>query len=285
MKTRAFLKWAGGKYHLIEAIRSHLPEGDLLVEPFTGAGSVFLNTDYPRYLLTDINADLINLYNFLKLEPLRLIDDARALFVAENNLSDKYYAIRAEFNRTVDPYLRSLFFLYLNRHGYNGLCRYNKSGGFNVPFGRYKKPYFPQAELEFFAEKASRAQFICCGYEETFDRVKAGDVVYCDPPYAPLSTTASFTGYAKGGFSQHDQIRLAQLAEQVSQEKSATVLISNHELAFTRQIYGAAKLSSLQVRRTISRKGKGRVKVDELLALYQAKYNEPVSLSEQYKVR
>ncbi|CAG8999087.1 MAG: DNA adenine methylase [Candidatus Celerinatantimonas neptuna] len=265
------MKWAGGKYHLIDAIRRHLPEADVLIEPFIGAGSVFLNTDYSKYLLTDINADLINLYNLLKDNPERFIVDAKAFFVSAKNEADCYYALRNEFNQSQDPYFRSLLFLYLNRHGYNGLCRYNKSGGFNVPFGRYKKPYFPQNELEIFAEKARRAEFVCCNYEETFGRVNQGDVVYCDPPYAPLSHTACFTSYSSGGFGQAEQKRLAQLAEWVSREKSATVLISNHELDFTRQIYHAASLSSLQVRRTISRKGKERIKVNELLALYHSK--------------
>lgn len=271
IKTRAFLKWAGGKYHLIDAIRRHLPEGDCLIEPFIGAGSVFLNTNYSKYLLTDINADLINLYNLLKDNPERFITDAKRLFASVNNESNHYYALREEFNQSQDPYFRSLVFLYLNRHGYNGLCRYNKSGGFNVPFGRYKKPYFPQHELEIFAEKAHQAEFVCCNYVETFDRVEQGDIIYCDPPYAPLSQTACFTSYSSGGFGPTEQKRLAQLAERVCREKNATVLISNHELDFTRQIYHAASLSSLQVRRTISRKGKERIKVNELLALYHAK--------------
>ncbi|MFM2480991.1 Dam family site-specific DNA-(adenine-N6)-methyltransferase [Celerinatantimonas sp. YJH-8] len=270
IKNRAFLKWAGGKYHLIDAIRRHLPDGDLLIEPFIGAGSVFLNTDYPRYLLTDINADLIYLYQLLKDNPERFIDDAKHLFSTETNDADCYYQLRQEFNLSQDPYHRSLLFLYLNRHGYNGLCRYNKSGGFNVPFGRYKKPYFPASELEYFAQKAKQAEFVCCSYEQTFDRVQTGDVVYCDPPYAPLTATASFTSYTSGGFNEGQQLHLAQLAELVSHQRGATVLISNHEIAFTRKIYSAAQLSSLKVRRTISRKGQKRVKVDELLALYPA---------------
>lgn len=287
MKIRAFLKWAGGKYHLIEDIRRHLPDGDRLIEPFTGAGSVFLNTDYKDYLLTDINADLINLYNLLKNSPDQFIHDARMFFNEQNNQSERYYALRREFNASRDIYQRSLLFLYLNRHGYNGLCRYNKSGGFNVPFGRYKKPYFPQAELEAFALKAQQAQFLCCGYEQTFAQVQSGNVVYCDPPYAPLSATASFTGYTSGGFTNSDQIRLAKLAEHASLHQGATVLISNHELAFTKEIYQRAQLSSLKVRRTISRKGKQRIKVDELLALYPAKQGvEPLaSLAGDVKVR
>lgn len=265
------MKWAGGKYSLVEAIQSRLPAGELLIEPFIGAGSVFLNTNYPRYLLTDINQDIINLYQLLKDNPDRFISDAKAFFRSENNAAERYYELRQHFNAIQDPYQRSLLFLYLNRHGYNGLCRYNKRGGFNVPFGRYKRPYFPYDELTYFAEKSQRAEFVCCSYEDTFNRVKAGDVVYCDPPYAPLTPTASFTNYASGGFSLRDQERLGELAEHARCQHHATVVISNHDLALTRNIYSRADdIQQIQVRRTISRKGQERLMVNELLAVYQS---------------
>ncbi len=200
-KHRAFLKWAGGKYSLVEEIERHLPPARKLVEPFVGAGSVFLNTDFEQYLLADINPDLINLYNLLKETPEQYIKDVRALFTPEYNQKGAYLEIRETFNKTDDPYLRSLYFLYMNRHGFNGLCRYNQKGGFNVPFGSYKKPYFPEDEMYFFAEKAKRATFVCEGYHQTFSRARKGCVIYCDPPYAPLSTTANFTSYAGNGFS------------------------------------------------------------------------------------
>ena len=188
-KQRAFLKWAGGKYGLVEDIQRYLPEGRKLVEPFVGAGSVFLNTDYEQYLLADINPDLINLYNLLKESPEAYISEAKRWFVSENNRKEAYLSIRAQFNATDDVMYRSLAFLYMNRFGFNGLCRYNKKGGFNVPFGSYKKPYFPEAELEFFAKKAKKATFVCESYTDTFKRARKGSVVYCDPPYAPLSNT------------------------------------------------------------------------------------------------
>lgn len=101
-----------------------------------------------------------------------------------------------------EPLRRAVLFLYLNRHGYNGLCRYNLRGEFNVPFGRYKKPYFPEAELYHFAEKAQHAEFHCESYEECMKRADNRSVVYCDPPYAPLSSTANFTAYHTNSFSQ-----------------------------------------------------------------------------------
>ncbi|APX04963.1 MULTISPECIES: Dam family site-specific DNA-(adenine-N6)-methyltransferase [Vibrio] len=269
-KQRAFLKWAGGKYGLVEDIQRHLPPARKLVEPFVGAGSVFLNTDYDHYLLADINPDLINLYNLLKERPEEYISEAKRWFVAENNRKEAYLDIRAEFNKTDDVMYRSLAFLYMNRFGFNGLCRYNKKGGFNVPFGSYKKPYFPEAELEFFAEKAKKATFVCEGYPETFSRARKGSVVYCDPPYAPLSNTANFTSYAGNGFTLDDQAALADIAERAATERGIPVLISNHDTTLTRRLYHGAELNVVKVKRTISRNGSGRNKVDELLALFRA---------------
>lgn len=269
-KHRAFLKWAGGKYGLSDVIAKMLPKGECLIEPFVGAGSIFLNTDYSKYILNDINQDLINLYKILQTKPDAFIQDAKSFFSIENNQSEHYYQFRKEFNDSDDSYFRSLVFLYMNRHGYNGLCRYNKSGGYNVPFGKYKRPYFPEAELNFFADKAQQATFVCEGYRKTFTRAKPDDVIYCDPPYVPLSKTASFTSYAGNGFGLDEQADLANAAEEVSFEKLAVVLISNHDTIWTRKIYEhASKIKSIKVARTISTKGHSRKKVAELLALYK----------------
>ncbi|MCW8335860.1 Dam family site-specific DNA-(adenine-N6)-methyltransferase [Vibrio sp. SCSIO 43135] len=276
-KQRAFLKWAGGKYGLVEDIQRHLPPARKLVEPFVGAGSIFLNTDYDQYLLADINPDLINLYNLLKEQPETYIAEAKRWFTPEYNQKQVYLDIRHQFNHTDDVMYRSLAFLYMNRFGFNGLCRYNKKGGFNVPFGSYKKPYFPEAELEFFAEKAKKATFVCEGYEDTFKRARKGCVVYCDPPYAPLSTTANFTSYAGNGFSLDDQAALADVAEKTAMQRDIPVLISNHDTKLTRRLYHGADLSVVKVKRTISRNGAGRNKVDELLALFHAEKNQSVS--------
>ena len=269
-KHRAFLKWAGGKYGLSDVINKMLPKGDRLIEPFVGAGSVFLNSKYEHYLLNDINQDLINLYNIIKENPQKFIKDAAVYFTPEYNQADVYYRLRAEFNASTDSYFRSLVFLYMNRHGYNGLCRYNKSGGYNVPFGKYKRPYFPENEMLFFAEKAKKATFVCEGYRETFARAKTGDVIYCDPPYVPLSKTASFTSYVGNGFGLDEQADLANIAEEVTEQHKISVLISNHDTIWTRKIYEHAnKQKTIQVARTISQKASKRNKVAELLVLYK----------------
>ena len=267
-KNRAFLKWAGGKYSLVEHIQARLPQANKLVEPFVGAGSVFLNTHYKRYLLNDINPDLINLYNFLKLQPDALIHDARNFFTSNHNDEKMYYALREEFNATNDEYYRAILFLYLNRHGYNGLCRYSLSGKFNVPFGRYKKPYFPEREMFVFAEKSQKATFTCLPFEKIFSRARRGNVIYCDPPYAPISKTAAFTSYATQNFGQESQEKLAELAMKAAKQRGIPVLVSNHDLPLTRSLYKGADFSMLSVKRSISQKGGNRKPVDEILAFF-----------------
>ncbi|MDF7661470.1 adenine-specific DNA-methyltransferase [Erwiniaceae bacterium L1_54_6] len=268
-KNRAFLKWAGGKYPLLDDIRRHLPPGDCLIEPFVGAGSVFLNTDYERYHLADINSDLINLYNIVKTRTAEFIDDAGKLFTPETNCAEFYYAQRIAFNASRDIYHRAVLFLYLNRHGYNGLCRYNLRGEFNVPFGRYRKPYFPEAELLWFAERSQKATFVCESYDVTLNRAHQGSVVYCDPPYAPLTATANFTAYHTNSFSLREQQHLAELAAMLAEESRIPVLISNHDTKLTREWYRNAVLHVVKARRSISRSISGRTHVDELLALFR----------------
>ncbi|MFT2091922.1 Dam family site-specific DNA-(adenine-N6)-methyltransferase [Paraglaciecola sp. 2405UD69-4] len=272
-KNRAFLKWAGGKYKLIEDLKAKLPQGDKLIEPFVGAGSVFLNTDYSRYLLNDINPDLINLYNIVKQQADNYVSDSISLFTAANNAEQRYYEIRQEFNESSDLYERAVFFLYLNRHGYNGLCRYNNSGKFNVPFGRYKAPYYPEHEIHVFSERSQRATFTCTSFEKVFSKARQGAIIYCDPPYAPINKTAMFNSYAKGGFTLDSQVKLADLARRTSENRGIPVLVSNHDTEFTRDIYQGAHITSLQVSRFISQNGNKRLKVAELLALYSQQEN------------
>ena len=268
-KNRAFLKWAGGKYSLIEEINSRLPRGKKLIEPFVGAGSVFLNTNFDRYLLNDVNPDLIALYNIVKRRPVTFVKDAKRLFVPKNNDKTHYYGLRDEFNKSEDPYYRSLLFLYLNRHGFNGLCRYNLSGIFNVPFGSYNKPYFPEEEIFFFSQKAKKAKFVCEDFRKTFARARKGDVIYCDPPYAPLTDTANFTSYAIGGFDANSQTELMLKSERAAFKRDIPVLISNHDTPLTRKLYDNAECSFVNVSRTISQDAENRKKVSEIFASYQ----------------
>lgn len=210
------------------------------------------------------------LYRSLRMSGDDFIKYAKRYFTEKNNTKEAFLRLRDIFNKTTDERRRAALFLYFNKHGYNGLCRYNSSGKFNVPFGRYKRPYFPERELAFLAHKSKRATFQCKDFEEVMMKAKTGDVVYCDPPYVPLTNTAYFTAYSAGGFGRDDQIRLAQCAENLS-ERGVPVLISNHCTDFTRDIYAKADISEFSVRRLISCDGTNRSETQELLALFHDK--------------
>ncbi len=270
-KHRAFLKWAGGKARLMDEINSVLPKKGkrCLIEPFVGAGSVFLNTDFDEYVLFDINPDLIHLFNIVKENVDTYILAAKSYFEHPlSNTEEFYYQQRKNFNLSQDKFERSVLFLYLNRFGYNGLCRYNLRNEFNVPFGRFKSVYFPEAELRHFAQKAQKAQFFCGDFSEAFEFAHEQSVIYCDPPYAPLVQTSNFTSYAGNKFNLEHQIQLAHLAR-VSQAKKIPVVISNHDTPFTREIYTGAKMKSIKVQRFISQSATGRLRVKELLAIFK----------------
>ena len=269
VNTRPFLKWAGNKYRIIDRVRAALPAGKCLIEPFAGSGAVFLNTDYEHYIINDNNPDLIHLYNILKKEGAAFIKKCRYYFTPRFNNEEQYYKLRKKFNETSDTYKRAILFVYLNRHGYNGLCRYNLNGGYNVPFGRYKSPYFPEKEMLVFHKKAKNAEFVLSGFEQIIQSAKKGDVVYCDPPYVPLSPSANFTSYSAGGFNMKEQQQLADLANEIS-VKGIPVLISNHNTSFTRKAYDKAnKITKFHVQRFISCNGKKRGTAGELLALFE----------------
>lgn len=266
--TRPFLKWPGGKYRLVERIRQKLRPGKRLIEPFTGSGAVFLNTGYEHYLLADTNPDLINLYRHLTTEGQPFIDYCQSLFVRANNRT-RYYRMRAQFNQCKDTRRKSALFLYLNRHCYNGLVRYNRRGEFNTPFGLYKKPYFPEQEMQKFITLARRAEFVHADFQHCMQLSAAGDTVYCDPPYVPLTDTACFTDYHSGGFGWQDQVKLVELAATLA-NRGVQVVISNHDTASLRKLYkdAGALISGFQVRRTISADTGNRGRVGELLAVF-----------------
>jgi DNA adenine methylase len=269
-KVRPFLKWAGGKYRVLKYIKQVLPPGKRLIEPFIGSGAVFLNTAYQEYLLGDSNPDLINLYLYLQQEGTAFIDYCHHFFTPETNDSEFYYQSRDLFNSTPDARLKAALFLYLNRHSYNGLCRYNRAGGFNVPFGLYRHPvYFPEKEMLGFHLKSRSVPitFVAADFRETMKKAQPGDVIYADPPYVPLSTTADFTKYAAGAFGIADQQDLADLALEL-QRREVPVVISNHDTAFTVEAYRTAKILKFGVQRNISCHGQSRSKAAELLALF-----------------
>lgn len=268
MYQRPFLKWPGGKFKLLDRILAHVKKPlTHWCEPFLGSGAVFLNVEAEHYTLADANTHLIQLYQLLKDEGDHFILEAKKFFQSKYNQPDTYYRLRRRFNETSCTRERSALFIYLNRHGFNGLCRYNQKGIFNVPFGSYKAPYFPQAEMQAFHRKAQRATFVCQDYKSFFEHADKDCMIYCDPPYVPLSDSAAFTQYASGGFSLLEQVTLTQWAKEKSQD-GATVLVSNHDTPWVRSQYQDALIETFPVMRSIAASREGRKDVQELLALF-----------------
>ena len=269
VKVRSFLKWAGNKQRLLPRILPFFEDTPRLVEPFVGSATVFLNTAYKTYLLNDCNPDLIQLYRILQQKGDNFIDQAAPYFKPEFNCAEAYYRLRQEFNECRVPEKRAALFLYLNRHGFNGLCRYNQKHVFNVPFGRYINPYFPTHEMQIFHKKAQQAEFVCLDFKEVFKTITAQDTVYCDPPYVPLSLSANFTQYSGNLFGENDQRILAEQAHILSKAHDISIIVSNHDTTFTRELYKEAKAIYFPVRRLISSKGDQRGAVMEVLAIFK----------------
>lgn len=261
------IKWAGGKTRVMPQLLKHLPKADCLIEPFVGSGTVFMNTEYRRYVLCDSNRALINFFRALREDPERLILVARNVFRNGNN-EDSYYEERKLFNHlswddecAEDYVVRwAASFLYLNRHCFNGLYRTNADGGFNVPFGRYKQPYFPEAEMRLFAEKArdTRALFLCNDFRTSIPYIaknRPDSVIYCDPPYIPASKTANFTAYGKP-FTLDDHRALVATLIDAHRQHGARSVISNSDTPETREIYSAFNLHAFSVRRSVSAKSR-----------------------------
>ncbi|HDS3408281.1 TPA: Dam family site-specific DNA-(adenine-N6)-methyltransferase [Citrobacter freundii] len=265
---RPFLKWAGGKYSLLPELDRLIPAGKRLIEPFVGGGSVFLNSDkHERFLLADVNADLINLYQMLAVVPDSVIYEAMKAFRHLND-AENYTVIREAFNaQRLDTVERAAAFLYLNRHCFNGLIRYNLDGFFNVGFGKYKAPYFPEEEIKAFKRKAHSCVFMNAGFRRTLALAGDGDVIYCDPPYEPLPSTAGFTNYAAGGFSWDSQVELAESCV-AAHQRGAKVVISNSTAPRVIELYEqhGFTLHRVSARRAISSKGSTRETASDVVA-------------------
>lgn len=289
---RPFVKWAGGKTQLLHAIAPRLPRGladgtiTRYVEPFVGSGAVFfyVSQRYPlrECYLYDINEELVILYLAVKRDVRRLIEYTAVLADeyaagAEPERRDLYYRVRASFNRdlgTVDPVVssdagtaRAAQLLFLNRTCFNGLFRVNARGAFNVPFGRYRNPAICRpAVLEAASRALANTEIRLGDSSACADVVDDETFVYFDPPYRPVSATSSFTAYARHGFSDDDQTRLARLFAALDQ-RGAMLMLSNSDPGdqFFGDLYAGYTIERVPARRSINCRADRRGTVGELI--------------------
>jgi len=270
--NKPFLKWAGNKFRVLPHLIPHIGYPKRYCEPFGGSLAVALNIQAEQYILNDVNKDLVAIYqNLLNPTDSSFIQYCEELFSPENNTKEAYLKLREYFNQATNTQERARLFIYLNRHCFNGLSRYNKKGQFNVPFGKYDKPSCPSEEMmnfrvHFLQRKHS---FTSLSFEDSalYHGLESGDIVYFDPPYVPASDTANFTSYATDGFTHDQQVQLAQLAESLA-SNGIKVIVSNHNTPVTQELYKNATIYPIQVTRTIAAKGGSRKKAEELIAVY-----------------
>ncbi|EGC93530.1 putative DNA methyltransferase (plasmid) [Escherichia fergusonii ECD227] len=265
---RSIFKWAGGKFGVLEQIFRYLPEGKRLIEPFVGGGAVFMNAGYQENLLNDVNADLINFYKTLQREAHSLITLAHRFFL-DHNTQEGFLAVRNAFNKQVyDDLHRAAAFLFLNRHCFNGLTRYNQAGEFNVGYGKYKSTHFPLQEMEAFLGAEGRSEFVCGDFAAVIEAAGEGDVIFCDPPYEPLPNTEGFTNYSGHDFKFEEQKRLVSLLTD-AHRRGAKVLITNSGAPNIRELYhdSGFRVEPLFARRSVSCKGDTRGVAHDVIAI------------------
>lgn len=266
-----FLKWAGGKRQLLPELLRRTPDlsGARYHEPLLGGGALFFALKGSGRLgrrgarLTDINPELINSYQAVRDHVEALIK----LLRTHKNDEDHYYKVRAQDPRRLDPVQRAARLIYLNKTCFNGLFRENQNGVFNVPFGRYARPRFCAEETLRAARDALRGVTIeVASFEEVTQAARRGDFIYFDPPYVPLSKTASFTRYSAGGFGEAAQARLALVAAHLA-GRGVNVMLSNSVAPLVRELYAGFLVEEVQATRAINSRADRRGAITELLIL------------------
>ncbi|MFQ5670723.1 MAG: DNA adenine methylase [Acidobacteriota bacterium] len=265
-RPRPFLKWAGGKRHSLPDLLHHLPESfHAYHEPFLGGGALFFalagDARLRRAYLSDVNGPLMETYLSLRSD----LDGVISALRRHKNEEAYYYRIRSLDVRRMKPRTRAARLIYLNRTCYNGLYRENRSGRFNVPFGRYKTPRIcDEPNLRAVSRVLQNAVLERRSFITVLEYARRGDLVYFDPPYHPLTATASFTSYHRGGFASDDQIALRDLLNRLDR-RGVLVMLSNSDTPFTRGLYAGWNVRQVHAARSINSRADRRGKVAELL--------------------
>ena len=271
-QARPVLKWAGGKTQLLPEILPRLPKSYRgYHEPFIGSGAVFFTLAPVSGSIADTNRHLIHLYLDIQLKTAELSRELELLQAEFNSAAAErkkefYLERRAEFNHKQDASVRqSALMVFLNKTGFNGMYRENAKGKFNIPFSGRDSVTLPAAEhLEACRQVLTRTAVLHTSFDSIIERAEAGDLVYFDPPYIPVSNTSSFTAYQAGGFGHEHQSQLASVVQELD-GRGVNVLLSNSDTPTTRSLYGDLRIDQVFARRSINSKATGRGSVSELL--------------------
>jgi DNA adenine methylase len=272
--AKPFIKWVGGKRQLIPELEKHLPSSfNRYHEPFVGGGALFWHLGNTGRLgkvpvfLSDSNERLVKTYIGIRDNVDWVVEALRLDERKHRRDPDKHFhevRARRDVDRW-DPPDVAAWFIYLNRTCYNGLYRVNGKGHFNAPLGDYDNPTICDEEnLRACSSALQGVEIEVADFQDSIARARAGDLVYCDPPYVPLSATSSFTSYTRDGFDDEDQRELQQVSA-ACRDRDAHVILSNSSAPAVRELYANWEIHEVSARRNVSCKGNGRGAIKELI--------------------
>ena len=287
---KPFVKWVGGKGQLIDELEKMLPsDGEKVLtkycEPMVGGGALLFNIlskyNFEEIYINDINSELINAYNVIKSsvsDLIKRLQDMQMVFLPmdDNGRKFYYYSIRDKFN-TIElsddtAIEKAAYFIFLNKTCFNGLYRVNRKGQFNVPMGAYKNPTICDEEnLLNINHALQNVTIVCDDYSMSKDFIDKNTFVYLDPPYRPLSETASFTSYNSDAFDDNEQIRLSKFIDDIN-ATGAKIVLSNSDPkninpndTFFDDLYSSYSIKRVSACRMINSKADNRGKINELI--------------------
>lgn len=264
------LKWVGGKRQLLPEIVPMIDDKcSTYVEPFVGGGAVLFSMQPTRAIINDYNQQLINVYKTVRDNLDELLEELK--IHEEKNSSEYYYEIRAldredSFKKMSDV-KKAARIIYLNKTCYNGLYRVNSSGQFNSPYGRYKNPNIVnEAVIKAISKyfNSNEIKILNGDYREALKNLEKDAFVYLDPPYMPISSSSSFTGYTEGGFGYTSQVELKKECDKLT-EQGIRFLQSNSDCEEIRELYKAYKIKTVKAKRSINSVAKKRGEINEVL--------------------
>ena len=265
-ETYPIVKWVGGKRQLMFELLKNMPENyNRYFEPFIGGGALFFYLQPYNAYISDMNEELINLYQVVRDNVDELVADLQ-----KHDISKEYFMEIRNIDRTEEyenwsDVQKASRFIYLNRTCFNGMYRVNSKGEFNVPFGHYKNPrILDENNLINCSNLLQRTEIKHADFSEILKKVKKGDFVYFDPPYVPLSETSSFTSYTKDGFDMDMQFKLRDVCDELD-TMGVKFLLSNSDTKLVNELYENYNIKKVFASRQINANADGRGKITEVL--------------------
>lgn len=265
-----FLKWAGGKRQLLGVLSELMPEGSVrsYCEPFVGGGAMLFHLQPGVAYVNDINSELINVYSVIK----HSVDELITELSQFENKPEIFYEVRS-WDRDKIKYSslsdiqKAARIIFLNRTCFNGLYRVNNAGEFNSPFGYYRNPNIINAPVLRAVShylNSAETHLSSVDYSEVLANLVKGTFVYLDPPYDPVSDSASFTGYTRWGFSRNEQVRLRECCDDLS-IRGIKFMLSNSATDFIMEQYSEYNITVVKAKRAVNSAGDRRGDVDEVV--------------------